>query len=126
MNVSVKDVTSREVPIMEYTKQNDPFMYLRAGAWGPTLDLLIGNHAINAARAAEVCLGLKQKVQKSKEVAPAKLKGKGKGKEKAPSKAKSKRKTKESLAEGAPKKKLLALAIQAAKRVEVQCSYLLL
>lgn len=43
-----------------------------------------------------------------------------KGKEKVSSQEKSKRKMTNSPTEGAPKKKLLATAIQAAKRVEVQ------
>lgn len=38
----VKDQTTREVLVLEFIKQMDPFMCLRMGAWGPTLDLSIG------------------------------------------------------------------------------------
>lgn len=86
---------------------------------GSTMDLSIDKKAITVARATKVPLITKQKVQKAKEVSPAK--SKGKEKEKAPSQATSKRKTMESSVEGAPKKKLLASACRP-NRVEIRPS----
>lgn len=59
-------------------------MHLRTGAWGLTLDLMLGQQGTVATRASGVPLFPKQKFQqrKGKEVVPAK----SKGKEKAPSK----------------------------------------
>lgn len=65
--------------------------------------------AVAVSKAARVPVVLKEKARrrKSKEAAPANLKGK----EDAPSYAKSKRKTVDSSTEGAPNEKLLASAM---------------
>lgn len=36
-----KDDTTREIPVLEFIKQRDPFIRLRTGSWGQTLDLSI-------------------------------------------------------------------------------------
>lgn len=59
MNVFVKDEVTRVVLLMKYIKQNEPFMRLRPGLWGPTLNLSIGKQATAAAKATGVPLFLK-------------------------------------------------------------------
>lgn len=76
---------------MEYIKQKDPLCVL-GGARGVRHWICrLVSRRIVAAKAAEVPLFSKQKVQKAKETAPMKSKGEGK-KKKAPSQAKVKRK----------------------------------
>lgn len=101
-------------PCLEFIKKKDPFMLLKTGAWDPMLDLFMGQQALKAVGVPYVS---KQKTQcrKGKEATSAK----SMGKETAPSQAKPKRKMVESQAEGAPKKKPFASAIQAATMVQV-------
>lgn len=58
-NVFVKDGAMGEVSSMKYVKQDDPFVRLRPGLWGPTLDLSVRKLAIVAGKAAGVPLFLK-------------------------------------------------------------------
>lgn len=119
MNTFFKDETEREVPIIEYIKQNDHFMRLRTSTLGPTLDLSIGKQAMATARAEGVPLVQIKRSQKPN-VAPVK----SKEKEKAHAQANAKRTTTEPSTEGALKKNLLASVIQAAKKVEIRPSHL--
>lgn len=85
-------------------------------AHGPTLDLSIGQQALDTSKATVPSVP-KQKTQqgKGKKASPVK----SKEKEKAPSQEKWKRKTAESPAEGAPKKNQLASALQVVKSVRI-------
>lgn len=78
MNTFFKDETEREVPIIEYIKQKDPFMRLRTSTLGPTLDLSIGKQAMATARAEGLPLVSNQKVSKAKR-GSCEVKGEGKG-----------------------------------------------
>lgn len=42
MNKFVKDEEAGEMPAKEYIKLKDPFMHLKTGSWGPTMDLSVG------------------------------------------------------------------------------------
>lgn len=117
MNVFVKDKTAREVSLMKYSKQDDPFMRMRLGLWGPTPDLSISKQAMAAAKDVGVTLFPKPGAQKAKETVSAVLKEKRK--EKAKASSKSKRKTTEPPAEEAPKKKQMALTMQVSKEAKV-------
>lgn len=50
MEKFVKDEGLQEMPAKEYTKRKDPFMRLKTGPWGPTMDLSVGKQVVAAAR----------------------------------------------------------------------------
>lgn len=56
MNAFVKDETTWEVLVLKFIKQKDPFMHLRIGVLGPSLDRSTGQQATAAARAVRVPL----------------------------------------------------------------------
>lgn len=124
INVFVKNGATMEVTVTSSRPKTwvPTFMSLRPGSWVGvlTLDLSIDKQAIAAAKATGVLCFRNQGVggKKTKETVSTVLKEKVKEKAKAP--LKSKRKTTEPPVEGAPKKKLFALAMQISKGMNVR------
>lgn len=109
MNVFVKDDITREVPVLKLIKQRDPFMCLKTGTWGLTLDLSVESMPWLLRRFTGMPMVRKQKAQrrKGKEIAPLN----SKGKEKAPSRRNPRERWQSAQLNGLTKKKLLASAM---------------
>lgn len=75
----VKDETTREVPAMEFIKQNDPFMYLKTGAWGLTLDLPNWQASHGCCKGQGGALAFKAKDSENQRGGSCNIKGEGKG-----------------------------------------------
>lgn len=61
MKAFVNDETMWEVPVLNFMRQRNPFMLLKKGVWGPSLDLSIGQQVLAASKAGEAPTILKQR-----------------------------------------------------------------